>query len=65
MSFEPLRRYAASLPGATRDIKRWADECYLIGGKKALIARSHALIASKLTRIVRDAALGPQPKSQR
>ena len=118
MSFEPLRRYAATLPGATRDIKWGADECYSVGGKmyavfgisgdkatgmslkvdperfleltdvdgiepapylarahwvhlrranaipaadaRALIERSHALIASKLTRKVREAALaGP------
>jgi predicted DNA-binding protein (MmcQ/YjbR family) len=116
MSFEPLRRYAASRPGATRDIKWGADECYSVGGKmfavfgisggtadgmsikvdperfleltdvdgiepapylarahwvlfrradaipvadvRALIGRSHALIASKLTRKARDAALG-------
>ena len=116
MSFEPLRRYAASLPGATRDVKWGADECYSVGGKmfavfgiergkatslsfkvdperfleltdvagiipapylarahwvqleaakaipapdaRALIARSHALIAAKLTRKARDAALG-------
>lgn len=116
MSFEPLRRYAASLPGATRDIKWGADECYSIGGKmfavfgiergkatslsfkvdserfleltdvagivpapylarahwvqlengkalpaqqaRALIARSHALIAAKLTKKARDDALG-------
>ena len=116
MSFEPLRRYAASLPGATRDIKWGADECYSIGGKmfavfgiergkatslafkvdperfleltdvegvipapylarahwvqleaakalstqdaRALIARSHTLIAAKLTKKAREAALG-------
>ena len=115
MSFEPLRRYAASLPGATMDVKWGADECYSIGGKMfavfgiergkatglsfkvdperfleltdvdgiipapylarahwvqltaakaipsgdacALIARSHALIAAKLTRKARVAAL--------
>lgn len=117
MSFQPLRRYAASLPGATRDIKWGADECYCIGGKmfavfgidagrergmsikvdaerfleltdvdgivpapylararwvkferanalpaadaRKLIARSHELIAAKLTKAAREAALRP------
>ena len=117
MTFEPLRRYAAGLPGATMDVKWGADECYSVGGKmfavfgiergkatslsfkvdperfleltdiegiipapylarahwvqlevanalpaqdaRALIARSHALIAAKLTKKARDAALGP------
>jgi predicted DNA-binding protein (MmcQ/YjbR family) len=120
MSFEPLRRYAATLPGATRDIKWGADECYSVGGKmyavfgtsggkaegvsikvdperfleltdiegiepapylarahwvflrradvipyadaRALIERSHALIASKLTRKAREAALAGAPR---
>lgn len=114
-SFGALRRHAASLPGATRDIKWGADECYSVGGRmfavfgidngrelgmsikveperfleltdiegivpapylararwvkferadalpagdvKRLIARSHALIAGKLTRAVREAVL--------
>ena len=114
-SFGALRRHAASLPGATRDIKWGADECYSVGGKmfavfgidngrelgmsikveperfleltdiegivpapylararwvkferadalpagdvKRLIARSHALIAAKLTRAAREAVL--------
>ena len=115
-SFGALRRHASSLPGATRDIKWGADECYSVGDRmfavfgidagkalgmsikvdperfleltdiegivpapylararwvkferadalpaaevKALIARSHALIAAKLTRAAREAALG-------
>ena len=115
MSFAALRRYAASLPGVTMDVKWGADECYSIGGKmfavfgierdkatglsfkvdperfleltdvdgiipapylarahwvqltaakaipngdaRALIERSHALIAAKLTRKARAAAL--------
>src|SRR5687768_18211047 len=114
-SFGALRRHAASLPGATRDIKWGADECYSVGGKmfavfgieagrelgmsikveperfleltdiegivpapylararwvkferadalpaddvKRLVTRSHALIAAKLTRAVREAVL--------
>lgn len=114
-SFGALRRHAASLPGATRDIKWGADECYSVGGRmfavfgidngrelgmsikveperfleltdiegivpapylararwvkferadalpagdvKRLIARSHELIAAKLTRAVREAVL--------
>ena len=114
-SFGALRRHASSLPGATRDIKWGADECYSVGGRmfavfgidngrelgmsikveperfleltdiegivpapylararwvkferadalpagdvKRLIARSHALIAGKLTRAVREAVL--------
>ena len=31
--FQPLRRYAASLPGTTIDIKWGADECYTVGGR--------------------------------
>jgi predicted DNA-binding protein (MmcQ/YjbR family) len=123
VSFEPLRRYAASLPGATRDVKWGADECYSVGGKmfavfgvergkgtslsfkvdperfleltdvegiipapylarahwvqletanaipphdaRALIARSHALIAAKLTKKAREAALGAKPARPR
>ena len=123
MSFEPLRRYAAGLPGATIDVKWGADECYSIGGKmfavfgiergkatslafkvdperfleltdvegvipapylarahwvqleaakalpaqdvRALIARSHALIAAKLTKKARDAALGAKAAQSR
>ena len=114
-TFGALRRHAASLPGATRDIKWGADECYSVGGRmfavfgidngrelgmsikveperfleltdiegivpapylararwvkferadalpagdvKRLIARSHALIAAKLTRAAREAVL--------
>ncbi len=114
-SFGALRRHAASLPGATRDIKWGADECYSVGGKmfavfgiengrelgmsikaeperfleltdiegivpapylararwvkferadalpaadvKSLITRSHALIAAKLTKAVREGLL--------
>ena len=121
-SFGALRRHAASLPGATRDIKWGADECYSVGGKmfavfgiengrergmsikveperfleltdidgvvpapylararwvkferadvlpatdvKALIARSHALIAAKLTRAVREAVLSTAPRGK-
>ena len=116
MSFARLRAHAATLPGATRDIKWGADECYSVGGKmfavfgvergsprnlsfkvdgerfleltdpegivpapylarahwvqltrgdalpldaaKALLERSHALVAAKLTRKAREAALG-------
>jgi len=123
MSFEPLRRYAAGLPGATMDVKWGADECYSIGGKMfavfcvlrgkatslafkvdperfleltdiegiipapylarahwvqleaakalsaqdacALIARSHALIAAKLTNKARDAVLGAKAARSR
>jgi predicted DNA-binding protein (MmcQ/YjbR family) len=115
MSFARLRAHAANLPGATRDIKWGADECYSVGGKmfavfgiergrprnlsfkvdaerfleltdrdgivpapylarahwvlleradalsadaaKALVGRSHALVAAKLTKKVREAAL--------
>ena len=114
-SFGAFRRHASSLPGATRDIKWGADECYSVGGKmfavfgidagrelgmsikvdpgrfleltdidgivpapylararwvkferadalpagdvKGLITRSHALIASKLTKAVREGLL--------
>ncbi len=114
-SFGALRRHAASLPGAKRDIKWGADECYSVGGKmfavfgidngrelgmsikveperfleltdidgivpapylararwvkferadalpaddvKRLVARSHALIAAKLTKAVREGLL--------
>jgi predicted DNA-binding protein (MmcQ/YjbR family) len=112
-SFGAFRRHASSLPGATRDIKWGADECYSIGGRmfavfgidggrehgmsikvdperfleltdidgivpapylararwvkferadalpaadvKGLVSRSHALIAAKLTKAVREA----------
>ena len=115
MSFARLRAYAATLPGATRDIKWGADECFSIGGRmfavfsiergsprnlsfkvdderfleltdrdgivpapylarahwvlleranalppdaaRALIARSHALVAAKLTKKAREGAL--------
>jgi predicted DNA-binding protein (MmcQ/YjbR family) len=121
-SFGALRRHASGLPGATRDIKWGADECYSVGGKmfavfgidggrelgmsikvdperfleltdidgivpapylararwvkferanalpaedvKRLIARSHALIAAKLTRAVRDAVLAAAPRKK-
>jgi len=33
MSFEKLRTFCATLPGATRDIKWGADEVYSVGGK--------------------------------
>jgi predicted DNA-binding protein (MmcQ/YjbR family) len=33
MNFESLRKYCATLPGTTRDIKWGADECYSVGGK--------------------------------
>jgi predicted DNA-binding protein (MmcQ/YjbR family) len=119
MSFAKLRAFCAGLPGATRDIKWGADECYSIGGRmfavfgvhggracslsfkvdaerfleltdrdgivpapylararwvqlqrpnalpldeaKGLIARSHALVAAKLTRRVREAVLEKTP----
>ncbi|HVE48795.1 MAG TPA: MmcQ/YjbR family DNA-binding protein [Casimicrobiaceae bacterium] len=114
--FDTLRKHCASLPGATRDIKWGADECYSVGGRmfavfgieggkargvsfkvdderfleltdrdgvipapylarahwvllergnalpvkeaKALLARSHALVAARLTKKAREAALG-------
>jgi predicted DNA-binding protein (MmcQ/YjbR family) len=68
MSLETLRRYAASLPGAPRGIEWGADECYSIGGKMFAvfgIARSHALIAAKLTKKARDDALGVKAARQR
>ena len=33
MTLDLLRRYCATLPGATRDIKWGADEVYSVGGK--------------------------------
>ena len=33
LNFETLRKYCATLPGTTRDIKWGADECYSVGGK--------------------------------
>jgi predicted DNA-binding protein (MmcQ/YjbR family) len=33
MSFDRLRRFCATLPGATRDIKWGADEVYSVGAK--------------------------------
>ena len=33
MNFDPLRKYCATLPGATMDIKWGADECHSVGGK--------------------------------
>jgi predicted DNA-binding protein (MmcQ/YjbR family) len=33
MNFESLRKYCATLPGATRDIKWGADEVYSVGAK--------------------------------
>ena len=33
MNIESLRKYCATLPGATRDIKWGADEVYSVGGK--------------------------------
>jgi predicted DNA-binding protein (MmcQ/YjbR family) len=33
MTFATLRKYCATLPGATRDIKWGADEVYSVGGK--------------------------------
>jgi len=119
MSFARLRAVCARLPGATRDIKWGADECFSVGGRmfavfglhggrarslsfkvdaerfleltdrdaivpapylarahwvqvqranalgfdqaRALIARSHALVAAKLTRKVREAVLEKTP----
>ncbi|HEX4885292.1 MAG TPA: MmcQ/YjbR family DNA-binding protein [Casimicrobiaceae bacterium] len=120
MSFQPLRRHCASLPGATMDVKWGADECWSVGGKmfavfgldgraerslsfkcdperfleltdqpgilpapylarahwvqvvdaaalpasrlRALVDRSHALVAARLTRRARDAAFAaPSP----
>ena len=33
MKLDALRAFCATLPGATRDIKWGADECYCVGGK--------------------------------
>ena len=33
MNFDSLRKYCATLPGATMDIKWGADECHCVGGK--------------------------------
>jgi predicted DNA-binding protein (MmcQ/YjbR family) len=33
MNLDSLRKYCATLPGATRDIKWGADEVYSVGGK--------------------------------
>jgi predicted DNA-binding protein (MmcQ/YjbR family) len=33
MNLDAIRRYCATLPGATRDIKWGADEVYSVGGK--------------------------------
>lgn len=33
MNFDSLRKYCATLPGATMDIKWDADECFCVGGK--------------------------------
>jgi predicted DNA-binding protein (MmcQ/YjbR family) len=113
MNFDSLRKYCATLPGATMDVKWGADECYCVASKmfavffvdggrgrtmsfkcdperfleltdvpgivpapylarahwvqvqqakalpvpdaRALVARSYALIAAKLTRRQRDA----------
>jgi predicted DNA-binding protein (MmcQ/YjbR family) len=39
MSFESLRRYCATLPGATRDVKWGADEVYSVGGRMFAVFR--------------------------
>ena len=33
MNFDSLRKFCASLPGATMDIKWGADECHCVGGR--------------------------------
>ena len=33
MNFDSLRRFCATLPGATRDVKWGADEVYSVGGR--------------------------------
>lgn len=33
MNFESLRKYCAALPGATKDVKWGADECYCVATK--------------------------------
>lgn len=33
MNFDSLRKFCATLPGATVDIKWGADECHCVGGK--------------------------------
>jgi predicted DNA-binding protein (MmcQ/YjbR family) len=37
VNLDPLRRYCAALPGATRDIKWGADEVYSVGGKMVAV----------------------------
>ncbi len=33
MKFDSLRKYCATLPGATMDVKWGADECHSVGGR--------------------------------
>ncbi len=33
MNFDALRKFCATLPGATMDVKWGADECHCVGGK--------------------------------
>lgn len=33
MNFDSLRKYCATLPGATVDVKWGADECHCVGGR--------------------------------
>ncbi|MFO1315725.1 MAG: MmcQ/YjbR family DNA-binding protein [Burkholderiales bacterium] len=33
MNFDSLRKYCATLPGATMDVKWGADECHSVGGR--------------------------------
>ena len=42
MNFESLRKYCATLPGTTRDIKWGADECYSVGGKMFAVMGDHS-----------------------
>jgi predicted DNA-binding protein (MmcQ/YjbR family) len=49
MSLDSLRRYCATLPGATRDVKWGADEVYSVGGRMFavfLVERGKAKTAS-------------------
>ena len=49
MNLDALRRYCATLPGATRDIKWGADEVYSVGGRMFavfLVERGRAKTAS-------------------
>ena len=57
MNIDSLRKYCATLPGATRDIKWGADEVYSVGAKMFAVfwiergkARTASMVMAKLTR---------------